>query len=77
MIHIDDLIFLSSGSAINNNFCETLGVYKKSFFLEEYSKKDVVNLRRFESIAFYILLKKYGPFHVSNLIMRKYLNQKH
>jgi glycosyltransferase involved in cell wall biosynthesis len=58
--------------AINNDYSETLGVCKKEFYLEEYTKKDVVGLRRFESIAFYRLLKKYEPFQISNLVMRKY-----
>lgn len=58
--------------AINNDYCETLGVCKKEYYLEEYTKKDVVELRRFESIAFYRLLKKYQPFEIYNLIMRKY-----
>lgn len=59
-------------SAINNDFCETLGVCKKYFYLQEYTKDDVVELRRFESIAFYRLLKNNEPFYISNIIMRKY-----
>lgn len=64
--------FVNIDSVFFNTLPELFGVYRKKEYIEEFSKKDIVLLRRFESLAFYRLLKRRGPFLISNLILRKY-----
>ncbi len=66
---------LNYESALNNNFPEFFGVCDRNIFLSEYSNLDVVALKRFESIAFFRILKNFKNFYISNLIMRKYFFQ--
>lgn len=59
-------------SALNKNFPEFFGVCDKDTFLSEYTKSDVVALKRFEAIAYFRILKRNRFFGISNLVMRRY-----
>ena len=59
-------------SALNKNFPEFFGVCDRDAFLSEYTKADVVALKRFESIAYFRILKRNRSFRISNLVMRRY-----
>lgn len=57
---------------LNNSYFETLGVFDRETFNLFYNDKTIEFLRRFESIAFFRALRNYGPFYLSEIVMRKY-----
>jgi glycosyltransferase involved in cell wall biosynthesis len=59
-------------SALNGDYPEFFGVCDRDSFLSEYTKADVVALKRFESIAYFRILKRNRSFYISNLVMRRY-----
>jgi glycosyltransferase involved in cell wall biosynthesis len=58
--------------ALNGDFPEFFGVCDRVSFLSEYTKPDVVALRRFEAVAYFRTLKKERYFYISDLVMRRY-----
>ena len=57
---------------INIGLPECFGLIKKDLFLYGYNSPDNEQLRRFEAVGFYRILRKCGALYLSNILMREY-----
>lgn len=64
--------FFTLKDLLNNTYPEMCGIYNRIKFIEIFNDQLLFKLRRFEHIGNLRLLREYGNFMVSHLIVRKY-----